>query len=237
MRTRRGVGLAAGLVAALAVAACSVDPSTTATEPGASASADPAQVDDTEGAAADTGRTPAKADAGAGKTGAGSTFVVADPAHAVPLPGPRDRSQAIAPPDVMVYNAEEPLSDEVVQQISDLEGVESVSRLSMAQVSLENRVYTVAAVDPASYRLFTDPVSAASQQQWDRVAGGEVSLTNDKSRPRPAADRRRRLPAALGRATPRPTSTSAPTHPRSSTSTRWSTPRGATSSASRPATR
>ena len=71
--------------------------------------------------------------------------------------------------------------DEVVGEIEDLQGVESIARLSMAQVSLENRVYTVAAVDAASYRLFTEPLSAQFQEQWDRVAGGEAAVTDKKS--------------------------------------------------------
>ncbi len=180
MRARRGVGIAAGLMTALAMSSCSTDAATTASDPGASTSASPTRIDGTAGAAADTGRATGKAGKGAAQDGSEGQVVVADPAHAVPPPGPRGRNEAIAPPDVMVYNAEEPLSVEVVQQISDLDGVESVSRLSMAQVSLENRVYTVAAVDPGSYRLFTDPRSAEFQEQWDRVAGGEVALTDDR---------------------------------------------------------
>ncbi len=184
MRARRGVGIAAGLMTALAFSSCSNGAATTASDPGASAAdasaaASPAPIDGTEGAAADTGSATGKGGTGAAQGGPGQV-VVADPAHAVPPPGPRGRNEAIAPPDVMVYNADEPLSDEVVEEISDLDGVETVSRLSMAQVSLENRVYTVAAVDPGSYRLFTDPRSAEFQEQWDRVAGGEVALTDDK---------------------------------------------------------
>ena len=109
----------------------------------------------------------------------------ADPEHAVDPPGPRRPDQAIMPPDMLIYNAEEPLSDSVVEAVESLDGVTDVTRMSMAQVSLENRVYTVGVVDPATYRLFTPVESATFQQTWDRVAGGEVAV---------APAQRRRLP-------------------------------------------
>ncbi len=46
----------------------------------------------------------------------------------------------------------------------------------MAQVSLENTVINVAAVDPATYRSFTPSQSAELQELWTRVAGGEVAV-------------------------------------------------------------
>ena len=46
----------------------------------------------------------------------------------------------------------------------------------MAQVSLENTVINVAAVDPATYRNFTPAASAEPQEAWDRVAGGELAV-------------------------------------------------------------
>ncbi len=124
-------------------------------------------------------------------------MVVADPEHAVDPPGPRQEDQAIAPPDMMLFNAEDALADDVVAEVAALDGVEEVSRLSMAQVSLENRVYTVAAVDAASYRLFTAPDSALFQEQWDRVAGGEVALDPGSQRRLPV-DGEGYLELALG---------------------------------------
>ncbi len=46
----------------------------------------------------------------------------------------------------------------------------------MAQVSIENRAMNIAAVDPATYRNYTPAESAEFQEQWDRVAAGQVSL-------------------------------------------------------------
>ena len=143
--------------------------------------------------------------------------MVADPEHAVEPPGPRGRDEAIAPPDMLIYNADEPLADEVVDEIEAVDGVDEVSRLSMAQVSLENRVYTVAAVDSATYRLFTPPESALFQEQWDRVAGGEVALTTASEKSLPV-DGDGYLQLALGEDTPR-RSTSAPSRRRSTRST------------------
>ncbi len=187
--------LALAATLSLALAACS-GTTTTATDPAGESSAvtDAAVGDGHDGATGrdDHGR-PQRGQAPSGQgqegqaqkgqdtggvrpEGSGGKVLVADPEHAVDPPGPRRRDEAIAPPDMLLYNAEEPLSDDVVASIGALRGVEEVSRMSMAQVSLENRVYSVAAVDSASYRLFTDPASAMFQEQWDRVAGGEVAV-------------------------------------------------------------
>ncbi len=189
---RRGVArVVGGLAVAVLVTACagdpSGDPSATAEDPGTSpvagAEVDPATA---TGDAADAGTGRAVgAKARPEAAGPQGGVVVADPEHAVEPPGPRGRDEAIAPPDMLLFNADEPLADEVVAEVAAVEGVDEVSRLSMAQVSLEERVYTVAAVDPATYRLFTPPESALFQEQWDRVAGGEVALTtaSEKSLP------------------------------------------------------
>jgi hypothetical protein len=112
--------------------------------------------------------------------------VVADAAHAMEPPGP------FVPPalsaDVLVTD-DEPISDDVVEAIAGLDGVVEVAPLSVGQVVLESRVYTVAAVDPASYRRFTPAPSAQLQQQWDRVAGGELAMVQDLRRRIPADER------------------------------------------------
>ena len=71
------------------------------------------------------------------------------------------------------------LTDDMVDRIRGPEGVRSVERLSMAQVSIENRAINLAAVDPATYRNYTPAESAELQEEWDRVAAGQVALVPD----------------------------------------------------------
>lgn len=171
---RGGAGVAAGLAVIAVLTACAGDPADDAQDPAFGSSPVAGEAADGAGDAG-TRRTERVGADGPGDQLTGGV-VVAAPEHAVEPPGLRARDEAIAPPDMLLFNADEPLSDEVVAEIAGLEGVDEVSRLSMAQVSLENRVYTVAAVDAASYRLFTPPESALFQEQWDRVAGGEAAL-------------------------------------------------------------
>lgn len=98
---------------------------------------------------------------------------VADPAHAVEPPGKRDGRLWSA--DILVQ-WDKPLDDDLVEKIEKLKGVAHTERIGLGQVSLENRVLTVAAVDPGAYRLFTRAEVADFQEAWDRVAGGELAI-------------------------------------------------------------
>jgi hypothetical protein len=99
------------------------------------------------------------------------TVPVADPDHAVDPPGPL--KGALVRADILIY-APASLSDDVVRRISRLKHVAYSEQLSLASVAVEGRVFTVGAVDPASYRRFTP----AGQQDeiWARIAGGELGL-------------------------------------------------------------
>jgi len=101
----------------------------------------------------------------------GVTVPVADPDHAVDPPPPF--SGALVPADILVYD-DVALDEDVVQRIRRIKGVSRVAQLSLANISLQNQVYTLGAVDPASYRHFS---SAGKQDEiWARVAGGEMAL-------------------------------------------------------------
>ncbi len=116
---------------------------------------------------------PAPAPPGtSGGSSAEPSVPVADPAHAVDPPGPR--ADRLWSADVLVQG-DEPLDDATVRRIERLPGVAHTERIGLGQVSLENRVLTVAAVDPAAYRLFTRADVADLQEAWDRVAGGELA--------------------------------------------------------------
>ncbi|WP_300405915.1 M15 family metallopeptidase [Nocardioides sp.] len=111
--------------------------------------------------------------------------VAIDPAYAVRAPGPR--RGAIVPADILLQDTE-PLSDEVVRGVRDLDGVLDALPLSVSQVVLENRIYTIAAVDAAQYRRFTVKDSADLQAQWDRVAAGEVAASDTLRKKLPLDD-------------------------------------------------
>ena len=149
MRERRGAGLAATAALLLALGACSGAESADRPDPS------------TPGGA--TVKSPRAAPA----------VPVADPAHAVDAPGRREGRLWSA--DILVQ-WDKPLDDALVRRISRLEGVAHTERIGLGQVSLENRVLTIAAVDPDDYRHFTRAEVADFQEAWERVAGGELAI-------------------------------------------------------------
>jgi hypothetical protein len=149
MRVRRGAGAAATAALTLLLVACS----------------DPAAREEPDA-------TPASTTPDEEPSRRSSTVPVADPAHAVDPPGARDGRLWSA--DILVQ-WDKPIDDELLARIEKLRGVAHTERIGLGQVSLENRVLTVAAVDPAGYRNFTRAEVADFQDAWDRVAGGEMA--------------------------------------------------------------
>lgn len=156
MRVRRGAGVAATAAVVLLLGACSEPTGPDPTSPSSDA--------------APTSAAP---------TTSGSTVPVADPAHAVDPPGERDGRLWSA--DVLVQ-WDKPIDDALLERIEDLEQVAHTERIGLGQVSLENRVLTVAAVDPGDYRHFTRAEVADFQEAWDRVAGGELAIDRKVAR-------------------------------------------------------
>lgn len=111
--------------------------------------------------------------------GASEAAPVADPAHAVDPPGPRKGALVLA--DLMIKD-QDALDPDVIERINALKSVKSSLVLSLGNVGIENRVINIAAVDPSTYRNFTVRESAELQEQWDRVAGGEVALEKKLAR-------------------------------------------------------
>ncbi len=130
-----------------------------------------------------TPSTPSTSAAAASSSPSESVAPVADPEHAVDPPGPR--KGAIVSADVLVFSPNHPLSKDLVDRIQHLKGVDEVNSLSMGQVLIENHAINVAAVDPATYRLFTPVASAETQAVWDRVAGGELALPQGEAKQLP----------------------------------------------------
>ncbi|WP_432477838.1 M15 family metallopeptidase [Nocardioides sp. GXQ0305] len=105
--------------------------------------------------------------------GPGSAAPVADPDHAVEMPGPlKDR---LYRPDMLIFD-QDPLSDSMVEQIKELREVAAVEVIGLGNVAIENQALTVAAVDGGTFRRFTPAGSAQTQGVWDRVAGGELAI-------------------------------------------------------------
>ena len=160
MAARRGVGTALGAALVLLVA-CSGRGGDVPADPNASpTTSDP---------------SPSKG----GKSPTGAAEPAADPDNAVQAPGPRkDRLWSA---DVLVQ-WDKPLSDRAIKQIEKLKGVAHTERIGLGQVSIENRVLTVAAVDPGDYRLFTRADVADLDEAWQRVAGGELATDRSVAR-------------------------------------------------------
>lgn len=150
MRVRRGAGVALAAALTLLLGACS--DADTHPEP-----------DPTRASAESSSATPSTS----------PVVPLADPEHAVDPPGARTGRLWSA--DVLVQ-WDQPLDDDLVKQIEKLKGVAHTERIGLGQVSLENRVFTLASVDPGDYRHFTQAGVADLQEAWDRVAGGELAI-------------------------------------------------------------
>ncbi|MGL5810323.1 MAG: M15 family metallopeptidase [Nocardioides sp.] len=98
---------------------------------------------------------------------------VADPEHSVAPPGPLTGPQTRA--DLLVY-ARDPIAAETVRDLEALDGVAALEQISLAQVAVQDEILQIAAVQPASYRLFNPARTATEDQVWSRVAGGELAI-------------------------------------------------------------
>ena len=150
--------LAAGMVLA-AISACGPDDSSPDSPPATAAAEGPAET------------------AGGSDPGGGETQDAAQPAEpelAVEPPGPmKDPVEAA---DVLIFN-QEPLSDSLIKRIGRLKAVSAMETFGLGNVVIENRALNLAAVDPASFRRFAPTSIAQLQEVWERVAGGELSIT------------------------------------------------------------
>jgi hypothetical protein len=154
--------LAAAIMLA-ALAACDHDETTATDDPSASASAQ-------ESATGSADPKPA----GNPKPGSTEAPPPADPDLAVEPPG---RLKApVQPADVLIFN-QEPLSESLIKRIRGLKNVAAMDTFGLGNVVIENRALNVAAVDPGSFRRFAPGQIPDLQAVWDRVAGGEISIT------------------------------------------------------------
>jgi hypothetical protein len=64
-------------------------------------------------------------------------------------------------------------------RVGRLDGVRAAVPLSLASVPVDGRTLTVAAAEPASYRRFTPERTARTDALWQRVAAGELAITEE----------------------------------------------------------
>jgi hypothetical protein len=89
------------------------------------------------------------------------------------MPQPPALEGALAPSDILIYSTGT-LSASMVKKIDAIDGVFATDVFSMATIPIQGDNYTVAAVDPSTYRRFT---GAGKQDAiWSRVASGEMAI-------------------------------------------------------------
>jgi hypothetical protein len=118
-----------------------------------------------------------------GPTGSGgpdqpsATYAV----HTVDDPGPREG--ALYGDDMLLVSAKT-IPDDVLRQIMRIRiagqrAVNAAVPLSIGQFSVENKSYRIASADIDGYRSFVEQRSADFQEQWDRIAAGEMGVAED----------------------------------------------------------
>lgn len=157
-RVRRGARVA---VAALLVATVSA---------GCDGSGSAAQDEPSEPGSSTASSSPSEPTSGPASPASSPTL---DPAHAVERPGPR--AGVVGYPDIVVTGSET-IDARTIAAIKQIEHVQDVMPIALAQVVVQNRTLQVAAVDPATYRNYTTLGVAESQDIWDRVAAGELAI-------------------------------------------------------------
>lgn len=98
---------------------------------------------------------------------------------AVPDPGPLRGTLLTA--DLLVVG-DNTLPASLRNRVNDLSGVRLATPLSMASVPVGERSITVVAADPAAYRRYTDEATAGTDEVWQAVASGDVTLSHQIGR-------------------------------------------------------
>lgn len=147
----------ATIVVMVVLAACTT-PQRATPEPGASGS---------PGATSETTSRPIPTDA-------------ADPDHAVAMPAKFDGK--VYGDDLLLVD-DETIPEDLLKRITSVKvkgkrGVHAHEVLSYGQFAVESKYFNIAAVDPGEFRRFTGLQSAQFDDQWERIAGGEIALAS-----------------------------------------------------------
>lgn len=113
------------------------------------------------------------------------------------VPQPTDRTRpTVEPPgpltdreygDDLLIVSDDTLPEELLDRIRAVKvngkpGVAEMEQFAIGQISVEGKTFNVAAVDSAGYRRFTGTGSAQFQDQWDRVANGEIAVLEEHTK-------------------------------------------------------
>ncbi|SDS82456.1 D-alanyl-D-alanine carboxypeptidase [Nocardioides scoriae] len=92
---------------------------------------------------------------------------------AVAEPGPFEPPTRSS--DVLVYS-QDPLSKASLREIAAIGGIVQVEPMALTSFYVDDTQVTCAAVDPSTFRRFTQPGTAQTQAVWERVAAGEIAV-------------------------------------------------------------
>jgi hypothetical protein len=120
-------------------------------------------------------QSPSTVGASAAPSVSATPAVGEDPLAAYRMDRPGPRTGRLTYTDILVSGSES-ISDATLEAVRSVPHVGAVERISLAQVSIDNQLLTVAAVDPATYRNFASGDSLDRQDVWDRVADGEIAI-------------------------------------------------------------
>lgn len=84
----------------------------------------------------------------------------------------------LASPDILVQSPNS-LSEAVVRRSARTKGVVEAEQFSLATFYREEEAITYAAVNPATFRVFTPGPTAGLTELWDRLSDGEIALRTD----------------------------------------------------------
>jgi len=122
--------------------------------------------------------------------------------NTVEPPGPPDDAQR---GDDLLVVGTETLPRDLVDRIESIKvdgrpGIAATEEFSLGQISIEGKVLDLAAVDPAGFRRFTG-TDATFQDQWDRIANGEIAVSDSLENRLPVDDDDGYLPVGTGEKT------------------------------------
>ena len=119
----------------------------------------------------DTAKTATAVDGTTGQKGTAATPAKAD--MAVKAPG--KLKAPLLSSDVLVFSRNT-LDKSTIAAIKKVKGIEAVEPISMAQFFVDEQEVTYAAVNPATFRRFSPPGTAQTEEVWNRVADGEIAV-------------------------------------------------------------
>lgn len=70
-----------------------------------------------------------------------------------------------------------PLTNALLQRVAKLRGIRALELADAASVTIDGKRVQTLGVDPSTFRSYTPKVTAAADQLWSNVAGGDVAVS------------------------------------------------------------